>query len=101
MAKNITIKEYAHINIEQLLELYSSVQWTNYTNRPAMLESAIRHSLKMLAAYADDKLVGIIRSVGDGHSILYIQDIIVLPEFQRRGIGRLLVHHIEMMYPDV
>lgn len=37
----------------------------------------------------------------DGASILFIQDIIVLPEFQRKGIGTDLLRAIIRRYPDV
>ncbi len=98
---NITIKEYEFIDMEQILVLYNSVHWTNYTDHPSMLEFAIKHSLKTLAAYIEDEIIGIIRVVGDGHSVIYIQDIIVLPQYQRQGIGRLLIKEIDLLYPHV
>lgn len=76
-----TVKEYSVYNEEEILNLYDSVGWTNYTSNPSMLTNAYKHSLKILGAYDADKLVGIIRAVGDGYSIVYIQDIIVLPEY--------------------
>ena len=67
-----------------------------------MLEKAYKNSLCTLGAYtAQGRLVGIIRAVGDGASILFIQDIIVLPEFQRKGIGTDLLRAIIRRYPDV
>ena len=81
-----TIKEYSIYNEGEILNLYDSVGWSNYTSNPSMLKNAYKHSLKILGAYDADKLVGIIRVVGDGYSIVYIQDIIVLPEYQRKGI---------------
>lgn len=66
-----------------------------------MLKNAYKHSLKILGAYDADKLVGIIRAVGDGYSIVYIQDIIVLPEYQRKGIGTLLLDKILSEYKNV
>ena len=98
---NVVIKECQPVDMEQILLLYNSVQWTNYTDRPSMLELAIKHSLKTLAAYIEDKIIGIIRAVGDGHSVIYIQDIIVSPEYQRQGIGRLLIAEIDLLYPHV
>ena len=99
--KDIVIREYTNIKMEQILELYNSVHWTNYSNNPSMLESAIRHSLKILGAYSENKLIGIIRIVGDGFSIIYIQDIIVMPEYQGHGIGKLLIGAVDQLYPNV
>ena len=45
--------------------------------------------------------MGILRAVGDGHSILFIQDILVYPEHQHRGIGTALVKAVLELYPQV
>ena len=39
-----------------LLALYSSVGWTNYTNNPTMLEEAVKASLWQLAVYDKEEL---------------------------------------------
>lgn len=96
----ITIKEYIDYKHEEIMELYKSVNWTNYTDRPDMLKKSYINSLKTLAAYDDNKLVGIIRIVGDGISIIYIQDLIVLPTYQRKGIGTKLLKEILDLYKD-
>ena len=98
---NIVIRDYSDFEMKQILQLYNSVGWVNYTNNPSMLEAAITHSLRILAALIEDRLVGLIRVVGDGYSVIYIQDIIVSPEFQRNGIGKLLVQEIDALYPHV
>ncbi len=54
-----------------LLALYSSVGWTNYTNNPTMLEEAVKASLWQLAVYDEEELVAYIRLVGDGHSVFW------------------------------
>lgn len=99
--ENIEIREYTDIDMDVILSLYSSVGWTNYTNNPSMLESSYHNSLKILSAWSGDKLLGIIRAVGDGFSIVYIQDIIVFPEYQRHGIGRKLILSIDELYSKV
>lgn len=95
------IKEYSEYNEKEILSLYQNVGWTNYVNNPSMLKSAYENSLKILGAYENEKLLGIIRVVGDGHSIVYIQDIIVLPEYQRHGIGTALLGKILEIYQNV
>lgn len=97
----ILIKEYIEYNEEEILHLYQSVGWINYVNNPKMLRNAYANSLKILGAYESEKLVGIIRTVGYGSSIVYIQDIVVLPEYQRQGIGRTLLKEILERYQNV
>ena len=101
-AESVVIREYAAFDRNEIMNLYTSVGWTNYTDHPQMLEMAYKNSLCTLGAFtAQLRLVGIIRAVGDGASILFIQDIIVLPEFQRKGIGTALLKAIVSRYPDV
>lgn len=94
-------KEYTSYNEEEILKLYDSVGWSSYTNRPTMLQKAYENSLYILGAYEEKQLVEIIRVNGDGHSLIYIQDIIILPEYQRRGIGSKLLKDAMSRYPDV
>ena len=96
-----SIQEYTEYNKDEILNLYESVGWTNYTSNPDMLENAYKNSLKILGAYEDEKLLGIIRVVGDGHSIIFIQDILILPEYQHQGIGTALIQAILEMYSHV
>lgn len=95
------IKSYTNFHLEEIVNLYRSVGWTNYLDRADVLESAFEHSLCVLGAYDGDSLVGFIRAVGDGQTIVFVQDIIVLPEYQRQGIGTLLLQAILDKYQDV
>lgn len=96
-----SIREYTEYKEQEILDLYQSVGWSNYTQNPEMLKNAYEHSLKIIGAYDEDKLVGIIRVVGDGYSIIYIQDILVLPEYQHQGIGTLLIKNVLDDYAQV
>ena len=96
-----SIKEYGKFNEAEIINIYESVGWLNYVNNPDMLKNAFAHSLKILGAYENDKLVGIIRVVGDGYSIVYIQDMIVQPEYQRKGIGSALLKCVLEAYKNV
>lgn len=95
------IKEYTRYRAEEILPLYCSAGWSNYTQAPDMLQNAFCHSMLVLAAYLDGKLVGILRAVGDGFSVLYIQDLLVYPQCQRRGFGTQLVRTALQHYPQV
>ncbi|MEW4354522.1 GNAT family N-acetyltransferase [Streptococcus pneumoniae] len=97
----ITIQPYLHYQEKEILPLYQAVGWSNYTKDPSMLQRAYVHSLCTLGAYHKDQLVGIIRVVGDEASILYIQDLIVLPFYQRKGIGTKLLKDILKRYPKI
>lgn len=97
----MTIYELTGAGLNEVLPLYAAVGWTNYTDRPEMLRQAFEHSLLMLGAYEGDRLVGLLRAVGDGFSVVFIQDLLVLPDCQRRGIGTKLLRALMERYPDV
>ena len=86
------IREYREYKAEDVLRLYASVGWTAYTDDPAALERGFRHSLLVLAAWEDGELAGLIRAVGDGATIVFIQDILGFKVFDLRVdrvIGRI------------
>lgn len=95
------IKEYENYIESEILPLYKSVGWINYTNNSKMLKEAYNHSLKIYAAYVNDSLAGIIRIVGDGFSVIFIQDLLVKPEYQRKGIGTALIKKVLTEYKYV
>ncbi len=97
----MVIRELASLELDTLLDLYESVGWTNYTRAPEMLLKAYENSLLALGAYDGGRLAGVIRAVGDGFSLVFIQDLLVYPEHQRRGIGTQLMRELMSRFPDV
>lgn len=95
------IRKYEIFHLEEIINLYQSVGWTNYLERISVLEEAYVNSLCVIGAYDNEKLVGIIRAVGDGQTIVFVQDIIVLPEYQRKGIGTKLLKAVMDKFHDV
>ena len=89
------------LDFAAVLDLYASVSWSNYTNHPQRLEQAFHQSLFVMAAYDEDKLIGLIRAVGDGLTIVFIQDLLVYPHYQRQGIGRSLLEQMLKRFKDV
>ena len=96
----ITIRKQEIVKLEDVLHLYQAVGWTNYTNQPQMLEQALSQSLVIYLALDGDAVVGLIRLVGDGFSSVFVQDLIVLPSYQRQGIGRSLMKEALEDYKD-
>lgn len=80
------ISEYRTYNESEILPLYESVGWTAYTENPEVLQKSFESSMLTLAAYEEDQLLGIIRAVGDGHTTVFVQDILVFPEHQRVAV---------------
>ena len=55
---------------------------------------ALQNGLINVSAIYNGELVGMGRLVGDGAMYWYLQEIIVLPQFQGKGIGTMIVNHL-------
>lgn len=55
---------------------------------------ALQNGLINVSAIYQGELVGMGRLVGDGAMYWYLQEIIILPQFQRKGIGTMIVNHL-------
>lgn len=75
----------------ELIDLYDAVGWTVYTKVPDQLEAAVRNSAFIVTARSDGQLIGLARCLSDDTSIAFLQDILVRPEHQGKGVGHLLI----------
>ena len=93
--KESQIKYEKEINLNSLLDLYNSVNWSNYTNDESRgkLQDAIRNSTFVASIWEEEKLVGLARCISDDVSICYLQDILINPSFQRQGLGKKLLEN--------
>src|SRR5690625_789185 len=89
------------INSEQLGKLYTDVEWYAYTQDLVGLQQAMKQSSEVISVWEDEELVGLIRVVGDGLTIIYIQDILVLNSYKNQGIATQLVQQVLMKYNNV
>ena len=68
---------------------------TGFLDRPLhQVEAALKNGLFNVSAVCDGKVVGMGRVVGDGAMYWYLQEIIVLPEYQGKGIGKSIVNRL-------
>ena len=83
--------EWRSISFEKIVSLYDSVGWSVYTKEVENLLKAFEMSTYVLVAIEEDQVIGVSRSISDSVSIHYLQDILVSPNFQKKGIGRQLL----------
>lgn len=68
---------------------------TGFKNRPiAQVEIALENDLLDIVAIVNNDVVGMGRLVGDGAMYWYLQEIVVLPEYQGIGIGTSIVNYL-------
>ena len=81
-----------NLDLETYLGLRASVGWKLLKKSQA--QKALDNSLFTLTAYIDGKPVGMGRIVGDGAVICYVQDLVVRPEYQMHGVGRVIMERL-------
>lgn len=91
---DIEIKKGLIPPMDKVLALYYDCCWTAYTDEPKILEKAIKNSLEVLTLWDGEILVGLARTVGDGATICYLQDILILNSYQGKGLGTRLLDQV-------
>lgn len=65
--------------------LTEAVGWGKRINE--IVEEALSNTLCSICAYEGEKLIGYGRIIGDKTIFLYIQDVMIIPEYQGKKIG--------------
>ncbi len=78
--------------VEEYQKLREAVEWENVG--PEATEIALNNSLFSVCVIFKNEVIGCGRVIGDGGIYFYIQDIIVLPEFQGKGIGKRIMNAV-------
>jgi len=85
--------EYVNeISIDDYNSLRKSAGWREVSNRKA--EIGLKNSIFIVVATVDKKPIGMARIVGDGGYFALIVDVVVLPQWQEKGIGKNLMKQI-------
>ncbi len=78
--------------LEEYQRLRGAVGWGDVET--GAIEIGLRNSLFSVCAVLEDEVIGCGRVIGDSGIYFYVQDIIVLPEFQGKRIGRRIMDAI-------
>lgn len=84
------VKEW---DIGELVGLYKAGGWWLKEHDPAHIPGLVRGSYAFAVATVGDSgpAVGMGRVISDGIADAYIQDLVVLPQWRGRGVGRMIV----------
>ena len=85
------------ISVEEYSKLTNSVGWGKWDDKAVKI--ALENTLYSISVYENEEIIGYGRIIGDKTIFLYIQDIMVLPEYQGKKIGteimKILLKEIE------
>ncbi len=98
---NIKFIENPLLSENELYALYDDLNWKKYTSNINQLMEGIKSSLYVVGVYDEAELIGLIRVVGDGHTIVYIQDVLIKNKFQHQGLGTTLFNMVQHKYSHV
>ena len=91
-----TVKEFP--TNEEFNELFSSVEWG--TRAEDKINKNRESSCFAVKIYDGDKIIGMARVVGDG-SYYTIYDVVVRKEYQRLGVGKMLMGEVVNFYKSI
>ncbi|MBO7383469.1 MAG: GNAT family N-acetyltransferase, partial [Fibrobacter sp.] len=96
---SITYKDTHDFSEQDLKDLFLSVEWSS-GHFPDKLVIAMKNFKTVISAWDDDKLVGMICAMDDGIMNAYMHYLLVRPEYQGKGIGKVLVDKVHEIYKD-
>lgn len=76
-------------NVEEYNYLFDAVGWGSYPVE--ISKKSLSNNIYSVSIYDNDSIVGYGRLIGDGIIFLYIHDVMVKPEYQRKGIGTTIM----------
>ena len=97
MLENLTFKYEKEIEKEKLVELFNSVGWktAEYPNR---LYMAIKNSEYVMTVWNNEDLIGLISAIDDGAINVFITYLLVKPEYQKQGLGKIMMNDFIKKY---
>lgn len=87
----ISIKENTK-NVKEFNYLFDAVGWGAHDEE--ISKKALDNTYYSVSIYDDDKIIGFGRLIGDTSCYMYIHDIIVIPEYQGKKIGAMIMNKL-------
>ncbi len=94
---DIEIKETKEINKEKIIKLYKANKWSS-AEKPDLLYKALMNSDSLITAWGGNRLVGLGNAISDGYLVVYYPHLLVHPDYQGKGIGRMIVDRFQKKY---
>lgn len=95
----IEIKETKEVNKEKIIELYQANKWSS-AEKPDLLYKALMNSDSLITAWDGNRLVGLGNAISDGYLVVYYPHLLVHPDYQGKGIGRMIVDRFQKKYEN-
>ncbi|MCP0887238.1 GNAT family N-acetyltransferase [Ligilactobacillus sp. WILCCON 0076] len=81
------------LNKSELINLFEKINRDMDMDELDNLRKGLKKSY-VIAAYENKKLIGMVRALSDYSTLVYIQDLIIVPEYRGLRVGKTLMHHL-------
>ena len=96
---DISYKNTHNFNKNDLENLFLSVGWSS-GHYPDKLVTAMKNFRTVYSAWDGEKLIGMVCAMDDGIMNVYVHYLLVNPDYQNSGIGKMLIEKIKEHYRD-
>ena len=96
---NIKISNTRDLKVKEIIELYKANDWSS-SKKPIELYNALLNSHSLITAWDENKLIGLGNAISDGHLVVYYPHLLVLPNYQGKGIGKMIVDKMQEKYKN-
>jgi GNAT superfamily N-acetyltransferase len=93
----IRYSETRDLPLASVLALYRANDWSSW-QKPELLHKALLASHSLVSAWDGSELVGLGNAISDGYLVVYYPHLLVLPDYQGRGIGTELMRRLVASY---
>lgn len=89
---------YNELSAEEFILLWETV----WGKGPSLeqTELAMKNTMFRVSVYDNDKIVAMARMIGDMGLNYYIKDVVVRPEYQKKGIGKMMIKELMKFIND-
>ena len=82
---------------EDVVNLYKANKWSA-VDKPERLYKGLLNSHSLITAWDNDQLIGLGNAISDGYLMVYFPHLLVLPEYQNKGVGKAIMNQMEEIY---
>jgi len=96
---DIKFSETRELKIEGIVPIYKANGWSS-AEKPTVLYNALQNSDSLITAWDGNKLIGLGNAISDGYLVVYYPHLLVHPNYQGKGIGKMIVEKMQEKYGD-
>ena len=96
----INVQLNGPMETDEVIEIYRANAWSS-AEKPSQLMAALNNShTRVTARLEDGRLIGLGNAISDGHLVVYYPHMLVHPDHQGKGVGRMMMEAMQEKYGE-